>query len=100
MCYFLSLQELHNYLSISTSTSVIVDRSSDEDYLRIDFNIRYAPLQSIQIGSHVLLKDYIGSYRKKILIVISISIILSSVYYIRTTCLEFVSYVGLLANNG
>lgn len=38
----ISLQELHNYLSISTTTSIIVDRSSDEDYLRIDFNIRYA----------------------------------------------------------
>lgn len=35
------LQELNNYLSVSTSTSVIVDKSSDGDFLRIDFNIRW-----------------------------------------------------------
>lgn len=35
------LQELNNYLAVSTSTSVIVDRSADGDFLRIDFNIRY-----------------------------------------------------------
>lgn len=34
------LQELNDYLSVSTSTSVIVDKSSDGDFLRIDFNIR------------------------------------------------------------
>ena len=34
------LQELNNYLTFSTSTTVIVDRSSDGDFLRIDFNIR------------------------------------------------------------
>ena len=91
LCYFLSLQELHNYLSISTSTSVIVDRSCDEDYLRIDFNIRYAPLQSIEILHWLVLKEKFDC---------SISIILSSVYYVRTTCVDFVSYVGLLANSG
>lgn len=37
----LFLQELNNYLTVSTSTSVIVDKSSDGDFLRIDFNIRY-----------------------------------------------------------
>lgn len=34
-------QELNNYLAVSTSTSIIVDRSADGDFLRIDFNIRY-----------------------------------------------------------
>ncbi|CAJ1956768.1 unnamed protein product [Sphenostylis stenocarpa] len=28
------------YLSVSTATSVIVDKSTDGDYLRIDFNMR------------------------------------------------------------
>ncbi|KAI3709425.1 hypothetical protein L2E82_39187 [Cichorium intybus] len=41
---FLFGMELHNYLSISTSTYVIVDRSSDGDYLRIDFNISFPAL--------------------------------------------------------
>lgn len=35
------LQELNNYLSVSTMTSVVVDRSRDGEYLRIDFNLRY-----------------------------------------------------------
>lgn len=34
------LQELNSYFTVSTSTSVIVDKSSDGDYLRMDFNIR------------------------------------------------------------
>lgn len=34
------LQELNSYLAFSTSTSVIVDKSSDGDFLRIGFNIR------------------------------------------------------------
>ncbi|THG08450.1 hypothetical protein TEA_023513 [Camellia sinensis var. sinensis] len=32
--------ELNNYLTVSTSTSVIVDKSSDGEFLRIDFNVR------------------------------------------------------------
>lgn len=40
-CYFHILQELNNYLAVSTTTSIIVDRSSDGDFLRMDFNIRY-----------------------------------------------------------
>lgn len=35
------LQELSSYLKVSTATSVIVDQSSDGEFLRIDFNIRY-----------------------------------------------------------
>lgn len=36
-----TLQELNNYLTFSTSTSVIVDKSTDGDFLRIEFNFRY-----------------------------------------------------------
>ncbi|RVW99647.1 Protein disulfide isomerase-like 5-4 [Vitis vinifera] len=36
---FLFGMELSDYLSVSTSTSVIVDQSSDGDFLRIEFNI-------------------------------------------------------------
>lgn len=39
------LQELNNYLSVSTMTSVVVDRSRDGEYLRIDFNLRYVYLR-------------------------------------------------------
>ncbi len=39
------LQELNNYLSVSTMTSVVVDRSRDGEYLRIDFNLRYLYLR-------------------------------------------------------
>ncbi|KAH9792918.1 protein disulfide isomerase-like 5-4 [Citrus sinensis] len=35
------LQELNNYLTVTTSTAVIVDKSTDGDFLRIDFNMRY-----------------------------------------------------------
>lgn len=34
------LQELSSYLEVSTTTAVIVDKSADGDFLRIDFNIR------------------------------------------------------------
>ncbi|XP_038690777.1 protein disulfide-isomerase 5-4-like isoform X2 [Tripterygium wilfordii] len=37
---FLLGMELHSYLLLSTSTSVIVDRSTDGDFLRCEFNIR------------------------------------------------------------
>lgn len=50
-CYFdfasFILQELNNYLAVSTSTSVIVDRSADGDFLRLDFNIRYIILNFV-----------------------------------------------------
>ncbi|CAL5375987.1 unnamed protein product [Camellia sinensis] len=35
---FLFGMELNNYFTVSTSTSVIVDKSSDGEFLRIDFN--------------------------------------------------------------
>jgi hypothetical protein len=31
---------LSSYLAVNTTTSVIVDRSSDGEFLRIDFNMR------------------------------------------------------------
>jgi hypothetical protein len=42
---FLFGMELNNYLSVSTMTSVVVDRSRDGEYLRIDFNLRYVYLR-------------------------------------------------------
>ncbi|RWR85117.1 Thioredoxin-like protein fold [Cinnamomum micranthum f. kanehirae] len=41
---FLFGMELNHYLTVSTSTSVIVDRSSDGEFLRIDFNISFPAL--------------------------------------------------------
>lgn len=61
---FLFGMELHNYLSISTSTSVIVDRSSDGDYLRIDFNISF-PALSCEFAS-VDVSDVLGTNRLNI----------------------------------
>jgi hypothetical protein len=36
----LLLQELSSYLAVNTTTSVVVDRSTDGEFLRIDFNMR------------------------------------------------------------
>ncbi|GKV15696.1 hypothetical protein SLEP1_g26461 [Rubroshorea leprosula] len=47
---FLFGMELSNYLTVSTSTSIIVDKSSDGDFLRIDFNISPENLLSFGIG--------------------------------------------------
>lgn len=35
------MQELNSYFTASTSTSVVVDKSSDGEFLRIEFNFRY-----------------------------------------------------------
>jgi len=40
ICLAILFQELNNYFAVTTSTSVIVDKSSDGDFLRIDFNFR------------------------------------------------------------
>ncbi|XP_071725815.1 protein disulfide isomerase-like 5-4 isoform X1 [Rutidosis leptorrhynchoides] len=61
---FLFGMELHNYLSISTSTAVIVDRSPDEDYLRIDFNMSF-PALSCEFAS-VDVSDVLGTNRLNI----------------------------------
>ncbi|GJY98683.1 disulfide isomerase-like protein 5-4 [Tanacetum coccineum] len=42
---FLFGMELHNYLDITTTTSVIVDQSSDSDFLLIGFNLRLTGFQ-------------------------------------------------------
>ncbi|KAF7833868.1 protein disulfide-isomerase 5-4 [Senna tora] len=57
-------QELNNYLSVSTSTSVIVDKSSDGDFLRMDFNISF-PALSCEFAS-VDVSDVLGTNRLNI----------------------------------
>lgn len=61
---FLFGMELNNYLTFSTSTTVIVDRSSDGDFLRIDFNISF-PALSCEFAS-VDLSDILGTNRLNI----------------------------------
>ncbi|CAL0328919.1 unnamed protein product [Lupinus luteus] len=61
---FLFGMELNNYLSVSTSTSVIVDKSSDGDFLRIDFNISF-PSLSCEFAS-VDVSDVLGTNRLNI----------------------------------
>ncbi|KAM3696496.1 hypothetical protein ACB098_06G043400 [Castanea mollissima] len=61
---FLFGMELNNYLTFSTSTTVIVDKSSDGDFLRIDFNISF-PALSCEFAS-VDLSDILGTNRLNI----------------------------------
>ncbi|XVF77603.1 hypothetical protein PTKIN_Ptkin14bG0059200 [Pterospermum kingtungense] len=61
---FLFGMELSNYLSFSTSTSIIVDNSSDGDFLRIDFNISF-PALSCEFAS-VDVSDVLGTNRLNI----------------------------------
>lgn len=61
---FLFGMELNNYLTFSTSTTVIVDQSSDGDFLRIDFNISF-PALSCEFAS-VDLSDILGTNRLNI----------------------------------
>ncbi|KAJ1389133.1 Thioredoxin-like superfamily, partial [Sesbania bispinosa] len=61
---FLFGMELSHYLSVSTSTSVIVDKSSDGDFLRIDFNISF-PALSCEFAS-VDVSDVLGTNRLNI----------------------------------
>ncbi|KAK7262639.1 hypothetical protein RJT34_30214 [Clitoria ternatea] len=61
---FLFGMELGNYLSVSTSTSVIVDKSSDGDFLRIDFNVSF-PALSCEFAS-VDVSDVLGTNRLNI----------------------------------
>ncbi|GMI74180.1 PROTEIN DISULFIDE ISOMERASE 12, PDI-like 5-3, ARABIDOPSIS THALIANA PROTEIN DISULFIDE ISOMERASE 12 [Hibiscus trionum] len=56
--------ELNNYLTVSTSTSIIVDNSSDGDFLRIDFNISF-PALSCEFAS-VDVSDVLGTNRLNI----------------------------------
>ncbi|GAV60656.1 Thioredoxin domain-containing protein/COPIIcoated_ERV domain-containing protein/ERGIC_N domain-containing protein [Cephalotus follicularis] len=61
---FLFGMELNNYLTISTSTSVIVDKSSDGDFLRMDFNVSF-PALSCEFAS-VDVSDVLGTNRLNI----------------------------------
>ncbi|GAU26616.1 hypothetical protein TSUD_102230 [Trifolium subterraneum] len=58
---FLFGMELSEYLSVTTSTSVIVDKSSDGDFLRIDFNFSF-PALSCEFAS-VDVSDVLGTNR-------------------------------------
>ncbi|XWS27885.1 hypothetical protein CRYUN_Cryun25bG0018400 [Craigia yunnanensis] len=61
---FLFGMELNNYLKVNTSTSIIVDNSSDGDFLRIDFNISF-PALSCEFAS-VNVSDFLGTNRLNI----------------------------------
>lgn len=61
---FLFGMELNNYMTFSTSTTVIVDKSSDGDFLRLDFNISF-PSLSCEFAS-VDVSDILGTSRLNI----------------------------------
>nr|GEU93211.1 protein disulfide isomerase-like 5-4 [Tanacetum cinerariifolium] len=61
---FLFGMELHNYLDITTTTSVIVDQSSDSDFLLIGFNLSF-PALSCEFAS-VDVSDVLGTNRLNI----------------------------------
>ncbi|KAI8001860.1 ADP-ribosylation factor GTPase-activating protein AGD3 [Camellia lanceoleosa] len=63
--YYVTPEELNNYLTVSTSTSVIVDKSSDGDFLLIDFNVSF-PTLSCEFAS-VDVSDVLGTAREKFL---------------------------------
>ncbi|XP_047334773.1 protein disulfide isomerase-like 5-4 [Impatiens glandulifera] len=56
--------ELNDYLTSSTSTSVVVDRSADGEFLRIDFNISF-PALSCEFAS-IDVSDVLGTNRLNI----------------------------------
>ncbi|GJX52792.1 disulfide isomerase-like protein 5-4 [Tanacetum coccineum] len=61
---FLFGMELNSYLTITTSTSIIVDKSSIEDSIRIDLNISF-PFLSCEFAS-VDVSDVLGTNRLNI----------------------------------
>ncbi|XP_039028492.1 protein disulfide isomerase-like 5-4 [Hibiscus syriacus] len=61
---FLFGMELSDYLAVSTTTSIVVDNSSDGDFLRIDFNISF-PALSCEFAS-VDVSDVLGTNRLNI----------------------------------
>ncbi|KAJ0801798.1 putative endoplasmic reticulum vesicle transporter [Helianthus annuus] len=69
---FLFGMELHSYLTISTSTAIIIDKSSIEDTVRVDFNISF-PLLSCEFAS-VDVSDVLGTVSSIILTLISAAI--------------------------
>ncbi|XP_031105637.1 protein disulfide isomerase-like 5-4 [Ipomoea triloba] len=61
---FLFGMELNNYMTVSTTTSIVVDKSSDGDFLRIDFNLSF-PALSCEFAS-VDVIDVLGTNRLNI----------------------------------
>ncbi|XP_022879947.1 protein disulfide isomerase-like 5-4 isoform X2 [Olea europaea var. sylvestris] len=61
---FLFGMELNDYLRVNTSTSIVVDNSSDGDFLRIDFNISF-PALSCEFAS-IDVSDILGTNRLNI----------------------------------
>ncbi|KAL6553419.1 Protein disulfide-isomerase 5-4 [Orobanche gracilis] len=63
---FLFGMELNDYLTVSTSTSVVVDKSYDGDFLRIDFDMRFDfPALSCEFAS-IDVSDVLGTNRLNI----------------------------------
>ncbi|KAG7594792.1 Thioredoxin domain [Arabidopsis thaliana x Arabidopsis arenosa] len=93
---FLFGMELSSYLAINTSTSVIVDKSSDGDFLDIDFNISF-PALSCEFAS-VDVSDVFGTHRLNITKTIK-KVPIDP--HLRATAAEFHSSSGLhLINHG
>ncbi|XP_042504234.1 protein disulfide isomerase-like 5-4 [Macadamia integrifolia] len=61
---FLFGMELNDYLKVSTSTSIVVDKSSDGEFLRIEFNLSF-PALSCEFAS-VDVSDVLGTNRLNI----------------------------------
>ncbi|XP_078436810.1 protein disulfide isomerase-like 5-4 isoform X2 [Wolffia australiana] len=62
--FFLFGMELNNYLTVRTTTSIVVDKSKDGDFMRIDFNISF-PVLSCEFAS-VDVSDILGTNRLNI----------------------------------
>ncbi|XP_011016678.1 PREDICTED: protein disulfide isomerase-like 5-4 [Populus euphratica] len=71
---FLFGMELNSYLTVNTSTSVIVDNSSDGEFLRIDFNISF-PSLSCEFAS-VDVSDVLGTVSSLFLLLCFIYLVL------------------------
>ncbi|XP_058092838.1 protein disulfide isomerase-like 5-4 [Magnolia sinica] len=61
---FLFGMELNNYLTVTTSTSVVVDKSTDGEFLLIEFNVSF-PALSCEFAS-VDVSDVLGTNRLNI----------------------------------
>ncbi|KAI3755853.1 hypothetical protein L1987_55662 [Smallanthus sonchifolius] len=61
---FLFGMELHSYLTVSTTTAIIIDKSSIEDTVRVDFNVSF-PFLSCEFAS-VDVSDVLGTNRLNI----------------------------------
>ncbi|XP_010500668.1 PREDICTED: protein disulfide-isomerase 5-3 [Camelina sativa] len=93
---FLFGMELSSYLAVNTSTSVIVDKSFDGDFLNIDFNISF-PALSCEFAS-VDVSDVLGTHRLNMTKTIR-KVPIDP--HLRTTGTEFHSTSGLhLINHG